>query len=271
MISRRSRRPFGCAGLALHEAFAYCDRAAKDQILAVIRSGLYHCRKIEIAINRTRAPVGKRSVKVSGRKVAEHRAALIATARRLLQEQGFEGAGVAEISRAAGLTQGALYAQFGSKHALAREAACKAFAEGLARWRELRKATDDPLSAYLEAYLAETHMEDAGSGCLMAACLSDMPRQHRSIGAALTKGFCDMIEVLEGVLPKGVSKEEAHRRALTLIPAMVGSVAMARAVEKTDPDLAREILAAARLELKRLAMRREEGPRAETTRVRSAG
>ena len=76
-----------------------------------------------------------------------------------MQEQGFEGAGVAEISRAAGLTQGALYAQFGSKHALAREAACEAFAEGLAKWRGLRDTTDDPVSAYLDEYLHENSYE----------------------------------------------------------------------------------------------------------------
>ena len=210
-------------------------------------------------------------MKVSGRKVAEHRAALIATARRLLQEQGFERAGVAEISREAGLTQGALYAQFGSKHALAREAACEAFAEGLARWRRLSQATSDPVSAYLDEYLNESHMKDAGSGCLMAACLSDMPRQDESIGAALAEGFRDMTEVLEGALPEGVSHEEARQRALTLIPAMVGSVAMARAVEKADPDLAREILSAAKLELKRLATRREERPLTGSVEARSAG
>jgi len=203
--------------------------------------------------------------------VAEHRAALIATARRLLQEQGFERAGVAEISREAGLTQGALYAQFGSKHALAREAACEAFAEGLARWRGLSQATSDPVSAYLDEYLNESHMRDAGSGCLMAACLSDMPRQDESIGAALAEGFRDMTEVLEGALPEGVSHEEARQRALTLIPAMVGSVAMARAVEKADPNLAREILAAAKLELKRLATRREERPLTGSVEAHSAG
>ncbi|HYZ23871.1 MAG TPA: helix-turn-helix domain-containing protein, partial [Rhodopila sp.] len=54
-------------------------------------------------------------MKVSGTKVAENRAALIATAKRMLRERGFGGAGVAEISRAAGLTQGALYGQFKSK------------------------------------------------------------------------------------------------------------------------------------------------------------
>ena len=86
-------------------------------------------------------------MKVSGKKVAEHRAALVATARRLLQERGFNGAGVAEISREAGLTQGALYGQFGSKNDLAKEVACKAFADGAANWRELREVMPDPLSA----------------------------------------------------------------------------------------------------------------------------
>jgi hypothetical protein len=37
---------------------------------------------------------------------------------------------------------------------------------------------------------------------------------------------------------------------------MVGSVAMARAVEARNPDLAKEIIAAARAELEDLAVRR---------------
>jgi len=194
-------------------------------------------------------------MKVSGKKAAEHRAALVATARRLLQERGFDGAGVAEISREAGLTQGALYGQFKSKGALAREAACKAFADGAASWRELREAVPDPLSAYLDAYLCESHVKDAGSGCLMAACVSDMPRQDDSIRAAFAEGFRDVVELIEDALPEGTSKEVARRRALTLVSAMVGSVAIARAFEKTDPNLFREIIAAAREELEQLALR----------------
>jgi TetR/AcrR family transcriptional regulator, transcriptional repressor for nem operon len=193
-------------------------------------------------------------VKVSGSKVAEHRAALVATARRLLQERGFDGAGVAEISREAGLTQGALYGQFRSKSALAREAACKAFADGAANWRELREVMPDPLAAYLDAYLSESHVQEAGSGCLMAACVSDVARQDVAIGAAFAGGFRDLVALIEGALPAGTSKEVAHRRALTLVSAMVGSVAMARALEKTDPELSREIISAAREELGRLAI-----------------
>jgi TetR/AcrR family transcriptional regulator, transcriptional repressor for nem operon len=194
-------------------------------------------------------------MKVSGRKVAEHRAALVATARRLLQERGFDGAGVAEISRKAGLTQGALYGQFKSKDALAREAACKALADGVANWRELREAMPDPLSAYLDAYLCETHIRDAGSGCPLAACISDVPRQDESIRAVFAEGFRDLVELIEDALPEGTSKDVARRRALTLVSAMVGSVAMARALEKTDPDLSREITTAAREELELLAVR----------------
>jgi TetR/AcrR family transcriptional repressor of nem operon len=198
-------------------------------------------------------------VKVSGKKVAENRAALVMTAGRLLQERGFDGAGVAEICREAGLTQGALYGQFKSKHALAREAACKALADGAATWRELRNAVPNPLSAYLDAYLCEAHVTDAGSGCLMAACVSDVPRQDKEIGAAFAEGYRDMIALIEDALPDGTPKEAARRRALTLVSAMIGSVAMARALEKTDPKLSREIIAAAREELGRLAIGEHQG------------
>ena len=110
-------------------------------------------------------------VKVSSEKVAEHRAALVATARRLLQERGFDGAAVTEISREAGLTQGALYGQFKSKDALAAEAIRNSVAERAAFWDDLRD-TPNALLALLDAYLCEAHAEDPGAGCTLAACVS---------------------------------------------------------------------------------------------------
>jgi TetR/AcrR family transcriptional repressor of nem operon len=194
-------------------------------------------------------------VKVSGKKVAEHRAALVETAKRLLQERGFDGAGVVEISREAGLTQGALYGQFKSKDVLAAEAVRKAFADGAAAWNELRDSAPDALSAYLDAYLSDTHLTDVGSGCVVAACLSEVRRQDNAIGAAFTEGFSTMVELMRRALPGTTSPEKARRVALTLISALVGSIALARAVEATDPGLAREIISAARDELEQLAVR----------------
>ena len=54
-------------------------------------------------------------MKVTKEKSAENRAALVETAARLFRERGIDGVGVAEISKAAGLTHGALYGQFPSK------------------------------------------------------------------------------------------------------------------------------------------------------------
>jgi len=192
-------------------------------------------------------------VKVSKTKVAEHRAALMAAAKRLLQERGFDGAGVVDISREAGLTQGALYGQFKSKDELAAEACRKAFADGSAAWSKLRDGAPDILAAYLDAYLSEAHVQDVGSGCLLASCTSDVRRHDDAVGAVFADGFRAMVEMVEQALPKETPPETARRRALTIASAMIGSVAMARAMEKPDPSLAKEIIAAAREELERLA------------------
>ena len=144
-------------------------------------------------------------MKVSGAKAAEHRSALIATARRLLQEQGFEGAGVAEISREAGLTQGALYSQFKSKDALAAAATREAFADGLAAWDRIRETAPDTLRAYMDAYLSPEHSQDVGGGCLLAACLSDVRRQDPAICDAFGEGFAKLARAGPGIATGGSS------------------------------------------------------------------
>jgi TetR/AcrR family transcriptional repressor of nem operon len=194
-------------------------------------------------------------VKVSGKKVAEHRAALVETAGKLLKEHGFDGAGVVEISREAGLSQGALYSQFKSKDVLAAEAVRKAFADGAAVWSELRDNAPDALATFLNAYLCDAHLTDVGSGCLIPACISEIRRQGDAIGAAFTEGLLELVEAMQRALPSGTPPEEARRRALTLISALVGCIALARAVQRTDQELAKEIISAARAELKHVAIR----------------
>ena len=194
-------------------------------------------------------------MKVSGKKVAEHRAALVDTAKRLLQERGFNGAGVVDISREAGLTQGALYGQFGSKDRLAVEAVRKAFADGAAAWQELSVNAPDPLLAYLKAYLSDVHLSDVGSGCVVAACLSEVRRQDPAIGQAFTDGVTTMVAMIQQALLSAAAPDEARRRALAVLSGLVGSVALARAVRPTDPALAREITAAAYDELRQMAGR----------------
>src|SRR6202795_3270937 len=74
-------------------------------------------------------------LKVTKEKATENRAALVQAAGRLFRERGIDGVGVAEISKKAGLTHGALYAQFPSKEALAAEAFASSASRGLERMR----------------------------------------------------------------------------------------------------------------------------------------
>src|ERR1700686_5570431 len=96
-------------------------------------------------------------MKVTKEKAAENRAALVHAAGRMFRERGIDGVGVAEISKAAGLTHGALYAQFPSKRALAAEA----LAHGLARSHAYMTAPKPhgapTLSDHLDLYLSLDH------------------------------------------------------------------------------------------------------------------
>jgi TetR/AcrR family transcriptional repressor of nem operon len=192
-------------------------------------------------------------VKVSSKKSAEHRAALVATARKLLKERGLGSAGVIEISREAGLTQGGLYSQFKSKNALVAEAVRTSLADGVSVLQALCETAPEPIPAYLDAYVSEDHVKDVGSSCMISACVSDLWRQDEAIAAAFADGFRRLLDVLEGTFPEDVPPDAARRRAITLFAGMVGTVALARAVEAADPDLSRELIAAGRKELEQLA------------------
>ena len=193
-------------------------------------------------------------MKVSKEKLAENRVALVDAAVRLIQERGFDGAGVVDIGKAAGLTQGGIYGQFGSKGALAAEACRRSHAEGLDDLASVAVGAEDELSAYVAKYLGDDHVFDVAQGCPMAAYTSEVPRQSAEVQREFVGGYERVVDLFETTLRGRVPGADARRRALALVASMAGSVAMARAVQPTSPALAGELLEAARDELERLAI-----------------
>jgi TetR/AcrR family transcriptional repressor of nem operon len=199
-------------------------------------------------------------VKVTKGQAAANRAALVRAASRLFREHGIDGVGVAEISKRAGLTHGALYAQFPSKEALAAEALAYGLDRNLAQLmaaaegdRDDRDDRDDhqpALTAYLDAYLAPQHRDDLAGGCPMAASASEIARQDQAISAQFSDGFERMVEAIQAMLgPTATTTSQtadARQRALAIAAAMIGGIAMARAVHKAHPDLSDEVVAAVR-------------------------
>jgi TetR/AcrR family transcriptional repressor of nem operon len=184
-------------------------------------------------------------MKVTKEKAAENRAALVRAAGRLFRERGIDGVGVAEISKKAGLTHGALYAQFPSKEALAAEA----FASGLKPGLEMtadRDGSPAALADFLDHYLSLEHRDNLAAGCPMAASASEVARQDKVICERFAEGFEHFVAVVERGLGASPVKAENRQRALAMMAAMIGGVAASRAVAKTDPKLASQILRAVR-------------------------
>jgi TetR/AcrR family transcriptional regulator, transcriptional repressor for nem operon len=185
-------------------------------------------------------------MKVSKEKAAENREALVQTAARMFRERGIYGVVVAEICKQAGLTHGALYAQFSSKGALAVEA----LAHGLARGYGLMTAPIDEreptLTDHLDYYLSSRHRDNLAEGCAMAASASEIARQDRRVSVTFTDGFTELVGAVERTLDKTRSAADRRQRALAIVAAMMGGIAAARATAKANPALSDDILVAVR-------------------------
>ena len=185
-------------------------------------------------------------MKVTKEKATENRAALLRAASRLFRERGIDGVGVAEISKKAGLTHGALYAQFPSKEALAAEAFTSGLRPGLEKITADRPGGLASLSDFLDDYLSSGHRDKLAAGCPMSASASEIARQDKIVCERFNEGFEQFVALIEGNLGASAVNADKYQRALAMMAAMIGGVAASRAVAKADPKLSAQILRAVR-------------------------
>src|SRR5881392_4417068 len=116
-------------------------------------------------------------MKVTREQAAQNRERIVETAAQLFRERGFEGIGVADLMKEAGLTHGGFYGHFSSKDDLIAEASARALMHSLALFSTVaERGAADPLSAIAAAYLTGRHRDNPGEGCLLAALGSDVSR-----------------------------------------------------------------------------------------------
>ncbi|HEY1863179.1 MAG TPA: helix-turn-helix domain-containing protein [Roseiarcus sp.] len=184
-------------------------------------------------------------MRVSKEKAAGNREALLRAADRLFRERGIDGVGVAEIAKEAGLTHGALYAHFPSKEALAAEAFSHGFAGNVAR--TCAQEGDRPsFEGHLGGLLSAQMRDSFETGCPMAASASEIGRQGCAVSASFTKAFEQFAEMIERSLENALPPAQRRRLAIAAVAAEIGAIAASRAVAKTDPALADEVLEAVR-------------------------
>jgi TetR/AcrR family transcriptional repressor of nem operon len=182
-------------------------------------------------------------MKVSREQAAANRERVVEVAGKLFRENGFDGIGVADLMKAAGLTHGGFYGHFRSKDDLAAEACSRTMARASERWAALARVSRGAARAEIvKQYLTESHCDGPGNGCLLAALGSDAGRQGRAIRRAFREGLGSLVDILAKLAP-GRSRAAKRKQALADIAQMVGAMMLARAVD--DRALAKEILDAA--------------------------
>jgi len=123
---------------------------------------------------------------------------IVDAAARAIRRSGYNGTGVAEIMKDAGLTHGGFYAHFPSREAMLTEAADRAGSESVAMMERIA-ATSPPqraLQAMMQAYLSKAHVEGVEPGCATAALGTEMPRQAPEVRHAATRRIKEMIDLV---------------------------------------------------------------------------
>ena len=108
----------------------------------------------------------------AGSKKEQTRARILRAAAQAIRKHGYEGVGVADVMKEAGLTHGGFYAHFASRDALLAQAAEQASVESI---ENLSRAVahakpGEELMTLVDAYLADRHAEapEQGLGCALA-------------------------------------------------------------------------------------------------------
>lgn len=155
---------------------------------------------------------------------------ILESAARALRRVGYDGVGVAEVMKDAGLTHGGFYAHFDSREAMLAEAIARAGQDSASTVRQDMAARlaqgARPLRALIEAYLSDVHLHAVDSGCPVAALASEMSRQHDAVRDASCERVRRFIKAVQQALPPGVATESA----LVIVSTLVGALQLARAM-----------------------------------------
>jgi TetR/AcrR family transcriptional repressor of nem operon len=184
-------------------------------------------------------------MKVSREQAVANRDRVIDVAGSLFQQNGFDGIGIADVMKAAGLSHGGFYGQFNSKDDLAVQACDRVLTKTIEKLDAVASREPKPtLAMLLERYLSAEHRANVGEGCVFAALAVDVARQDNP---PLRRRFAEAVKSYVGIVARvvpGRSAEARREKALATVSGMVGAMILARAVD--DPALSDAIFAAVR-------------------------
>jgi TetR/AcrR family transcriptional repressor of nem operon len=195
-------------------------------------------------------------MRVSRAQAEENRQTVINVASRLFREHGFDGIGLKDLMKGAGLTQGGFYKQFSSKDDLAAQASRRAMESATRRWSTAAATSPNALEAVMEFYLSPGHRGEKADGCPLVALGSDAARQSEEVRRPFEDGIKAHLQVLDDMMDDTKSSDSTNK-AMTILSLMVGAVTLSRILG--DENLSRGFLDVAAREVRRVASSEEVG------------
>jgi TetR/AcrR family transcriptional repressor of nem operon len=182
----------------------------------------------------------------SRRQADDNRARSVEVASGLFRAHGVEAVGIADVMKAAGMTQGGFYRHFSSKDGLAAEACTLAFQKAAENWRRVAQVAAqngrDVAEAIAAYYLAP---KSPNMTCPMIALAPDAARRpsddplRQAYVAGVRDLFCMFAE-----LAAASDSQATDDRLRVLFAGMVGSNMLARATG-TEAGAYRDVAIAA--------------------------
>ncbi|TBD74605.1 TetR/AcrR family transcriptional regulator [Rhizobium ruizarguesonis] len=174
----------------------------------------------------------------------ETRTRVIAAAGRVFRQEGYGGAGIDALTKAAGVTNGAFYGHFKSKGEAFRTAVLAGLEElrqGIAALKASQPK--DWLTTFVGYYLGFKRTCDLGESCALPSLSPDVMRADDETRSAYTAELKRLIEEVAVGLPEGEIPGQSKRRredqAILLLAMLSGGVTLARAA--SDPALSKRI------------------------------
>ncbi|AYG67988.1 MULTISPECIES: TetR/AcrR family transcriptional regulator [unclassified Rhizobium] len=194
-------------------------------------------------------------MRVSRAQAEANREAVINAASRLFRVHGFDGVGLKELMKGAGLTQGGFYKQFQSKDDLAALASRRAMESATRRWSTVAAGSPDPLGAVVGLYLSSDHRGETSDGCPLVALGSDAARQSEEVRAPFQDGIEAHLQILDELIP-AADGSKPYDKAMAVLSLMVGAVTISRIM--TDEGMSQRVLETAADAVRRITNCTEE-------------
>jgi AcrR family transcriptional regulator len=169
----------------------------------------------------------------------ETRSRILNAAGRLFRQEGFGGAGIDGLTKAAGVTNGAFYGHFKTKSEAFKTVMLEGMTDlkqAIARLRVDKQAAW--ITLFVEFYMGFKRTCDLGESCALPSLSPEVVRADEETRVAyeeVLKGIID--EIAMGMTTGDIQNRED--KAIALLAMLSGGVTMARAV--SDPKLSERI------------------------------